>query len=89
MRLKSYILLMPASKRSKAYKDLAMLHGKAVSTIYKWAQNDSHPADEASVSITEKWSNSQVNRFDLAPSVWRRESLAKITELALEVENDD
>ncbi len=70
MNLKAYFAQIPKVKRQKALKELARLHGKSPSTVYKWIHGDKHPVKSNCMSVTERWSNHKILRSDERPDVF-------------------
>lgn len=70
MKAADYLASLPFAQRADARRALARAHGRPLSSIYKWLARGSHPADRASMAITEEWSDYAVTRFDERPDVW-------------------
>ena len=70
MTLDDYIQGHPRPKRRNIIEKLACLHGCSVSTVYSWQKKGFHPPFNASMDITEAFTNQKVTRFDLRPDVF-------------------
>jgi uncharacterized protein YjcR len=85
MRLGDYVKSLPFYSRGQFRLDLAERHGCSVSLVRKWenyppptgwdknkssVMSRKHPADLASMKITEEMTEGAVTRFDLRPEIW-------------------
>ena len=78
MNLQTYFEKAPKDKRKRMLESLARAHQRPVSTVYKWKQRKNHPVDEATMSITERWSDYQVTRFDERPDIFCLEGVISL-----------
>lgn len=85
MRLGDYVKSLPFYSRGQFRLGLAERHGCSVSLVRKWehyptptdwdqskssVMSRKHPADLASMKITEEMTEGAVTRFDLRPEIW-------------------
>lgn len=88
MTLRKYIAGLPRGERHQFRARLAEAHGRSISLIRKWEcwpppgdwdeekvkrMACKHPADLASIRITEELTNYAVTRKDLRPECWGEE----------------